>query len=333
MATGTDPHDVVVLLYDGIQMLDMTGPIDAFASANAFGANYRITNASLSGDDVVASAGTRIGADSAVDALPESIGTLLIPGAPNWQKSISDPALIDAVRSLAGRSTRTVSICAGAFPLAATGLLDGRRVATHWKLASHLAARFPRVTVDSAAIFVTDGHYVTSAGVTAGIDLTLSLIEHDHGATLAREVARDLVVFMARPGDQSQFSVRLEALTTHGTVVRSAMDAITSDPRRDHSLKALSAGAGVSSRHLTRLFLTETGHTPQHFVERIRLEAACALLTGGRDSLEHVAEQTGAGSSESLRRLFKRELGITPGTYRKRFATTARDEKGSHRAP
>jgi transcriptional regulator GlxA family with amidase domain len=325
MAPGTDSHDVVVLLYDGIQMLDVTGPIDAFASANAFGAHYRIINASLSGNDVIASAGTRIGADSAVDALPDSIGTLLIPGAPSWQKSISDPTLIDAVHTLSGRSTRTVSICAGAFPLAATGLLDGRRVATHWKLANHLAARFPSVTVDSAAIFVTDGKFITSAGVTAGIDLVLSLIEHDHGATLAREVARDLVVFMARPGDQSQFSVRLEALPTHGTVVRSAMDAITSDPRRDHSLKALSSGAGVSPRHLTRLFLIETGYTPQHFIDRIRLEAACALLTGGRDSLEHVAEQTGAGSSESLRRLFKRELGITPGTYRKRFGTTKRN--------
>jgi transcriptional regulator GlxA family with amidase domain len=325
MATDAEPHAVVVLVYDGIQMLDVTGPIDAFASATALGAQYRITSTSLTGRDVVTSSGVRLGVDAAVDALPESIGTLLVPGAPNWQRSISDPALIDAIRTLAGRSRRTVSICAGAFPLAATGLLNGRRVATHWKLANHLAARFPEVTVDSAAIFVTDGTYVTSAGVTAGIDLSLSLIEHDHGAALAREVARDLVVFMARPGDQSQFSVRLDALPTDSSVVRNVMNLITSDPRDNHSLRSLADAAGVSTRHLSRLFLIETGYTPQHFVDRTRLEAACALLTGGRDSLEHVAEQTGAGSSESLRRLFKRELGITPGSYRRRFQSTRRD--------
>ena len=325
MGLRAEPHAVVVLLYDGIQMLDVTGPVDAFASANALGAHYRVTTTSLTGQDVLTSSGVRLGVDAAVHALPGSIGTLLVPGAPNWQRSLSDPTLIDAVRALAKRSRRTVSICAGAFPLAATGLLNGRRVATHWKLASHLAARFPEVTVDSAAIFVTDGDYVTSAGVTAGIDLSLSLIEHDHGAPLAREVARDLVVFMARPGDQSQFSVRLDALPTDSSIVRDVMNLITSDPRANHSLRSLADFGGVSARHLSRLFLAETGYTPQHFVDRTRLEAACALLTGGRDSLEHVAEQTGIGSSESLRRLFRRELGITPGTYRRRFETTRRD--------
>ena len=325
MAPGTDPHHVVALLYDGIQMLDVTGPLDAFASANALGANYRITNASLTGRDVIASSGTRLGADSAVDALPATIGTLLIPGAPDWQRSISDATLIDSVRALAVRSRRTVSICAGAFPLAATGLLNGRRAATHWKLARHLAARFPDVTVDSAAIFVADGHFVTSAGVTAGIDLTLSLIEHDHGASLAREVAKDLVVFMARPGDQSQFSVRLEAPPTGSSAVRKVMDRITSDLTLNHSLQSLAGIAGLSPRHLSRQFVAETGYTPQQFTDRTRLEAACVMLTSGADSLEHIAERTGVGSSESLRRLFKREMGITPGAYRRRFASTRDD--------
>ncbi len=210
------------MLYDGIQVLDVTGPVDAFASSNTFGGRYRITNTSITGEDVMSSSGIRLGVDAPVEALPEGIGTLLVPGAPNWQASISDPALIDAVDTLAGRSRRTVSICARAFPLAATGLLNGRRAATHWKLAAHLAARFPDVDVDFAAIFVTDGKYVTLAGVTAGIDVTLSLIEHDHDAALAREVAEDLVVFMARPGDQSQFSVRLEALPTDNVHQRNA---------------------------------------------------------------------------------------------------------------
>jgi transcriptional regulator GlxA family with amidase domain len=320
--TDTGAHRVVVLLYDGIQALDVTGPMDAFASANALGATYELVATSLGGRDVVASSGLRLGIDTAADAVVDPIGTLLVPGAPDWQASISDPALVDTVRALAVRAHRVVSICAGAFPLAATGLLDGHAAATHWKLARHLAARFPDVAVDPAAIFVTSGRFVSSAGVTAGIDLTLSLIEQDHGATLAREVARDLVVFMARPGDQSQFSVRLEALPTNDSVVRAAMDSITADPHADHSLRVLAARTGVSPRHLSRLFLAETGYTPSHFVDRTRLEAACAMLIGGRSSLDQIAQRTGIGSDESLRRLFKRELGITPATYRRRFSTT-----------
>jgi transcriptional regulator GlxA family with amidase domain len=321
---GAEPHLVVVMVYDGIQMLDVTGPVDAFTSANALGARYRVVHASVTGSDVIASSGARLGVDTAADLVSDRIGTLLVPGAPDWQASITNAELVAAIRQLAQHSQRTVSICAGAFPLAATGLLDGRRAATHWKLARQLAARFPEVSVDAAAIFVTDGAYTTSAGVTAGIDLTLSLIEQDHGPTLARDVARDLVVFMARPGDQSQFSVRLEALPTNNSVVRDVMNTITADPRHNHTLGSLAASVGVSARHLSRLFLTETGHTPQHFVDRTRLEAACAILTSGPESLEHVAERTGVGSSESLRRLFQRELGLTPGAYRKRFKTTVR---------
>jgi transcriptional regulator GlxA family with amidase domain len=323
-ASDAETHDVVVVLYDGIQMLDVTGPVDAFTSANALGVQYRIVHVSITGSDVVASSGARLGVDTAAHLLTDRIDTLLVPGAPDWQASITNTDLVDTLRALAQRSRRTVSICAGAFPLAATGLLDGRRAATHWKLARQLAARFPDVEVDAAAIFITDGPFTTSAGVTAGIDLTLSLIEHDHGPALARDVARDLVVFMARPGDQSQFSVRLEALPTNNSVVRAAMNAVTEDPRRNHTLATLSAAAGVSPRHLSRIFLAETGHTPQHFVDRTRLEAACAILTSGQASLEYVAERTGVGSSESLRRLFQRELGLTPGAYRKRFKTTIR---------
>jgi transcriptional regulator GlxA family with amidase domain len=316
-------HRVVVMLYDGIQALDATGPMDAFASANAFGAAYELVTTSSSGRDVVASSGVRLGVDTPAGAVSGTIDTLLVPGAPDWQASISDPDLVDGVRTLAQHAQRVVSICAGAFPLAATGLLNGHAAATHWKLAKHLAARFPDVAVDPAAIFVTSGRFVTSAGVTAGIDLTLSLIEHDYGAAVAREVAKDLVVFMARPGDQSQFSVRLEALPTDNSAVRAAMNAITADPRADHSLRALAAAAGVSPRHLSRLFLAETGYTPHHFIDRTRLEAACVMLNSGRASLDQIAERSGIGSSESLRRLFKRELGITPATYRRRFTTTA----------
>ncbi|WP_193044792.1 GlxA family transcriptional regulator [Mycolicibacterium baixiangningiae] len=326
--TSPAAHHVVVLLYDGIQMLDATGPVDAFASANTVGGRYQVTHASISGDDVTASSGARLGVDVAAAGITSPIDTLLVPGTPDWQAGISDDALVDTVRTLALRSARTVAICAGAFPLAATGLLAGRRAATHWRLARHLAARFPDITVDPAAIFVTDGPYTTSAGVTAGIDLALSLIERDHGPSMARDVARDLVVFMARPGDQSQFSVRTEAIPTTNTVVRATMDTITADPAANHSLDRLAAAAAVSARHLSRLFHDETGYTPQRFVDRVRLESACNLLTGGQHSLDHIAERTGIGSSASLRRLFHRELGITPGAYRQRFRST---HAGGHR--
>jgi transcriptional regulator GlxA family with amidase domain len=321
-ADTAHPHRVVVLAFDGVQVLDVTGPVDAFASANSFGAHYLIATASITGADIVTSSGTRLGVDIAAADLTGPIDTLLIPGAPDWQAAISDPVLIGAVRALSARSARTVSICAGAFPLAATGLLDGRRVATHWKLAKHLAARFPAVRVDPAALFVHDGAYVTSAGVTAGIDLTLSLIEQDHGAALAREVAKDLVVFMARPGDQSQFSVRLAAQPTTNSVVRTVMDIVTTDPTANHSMPALAAAAGVSTRHLSRLFVADTGQSPMHFVDRTRLEAACAILVAGNDPLDTVAARTGVGSAETLRRLFLRELGVTPATYRRRFRST-----------
>ncbi|MCV7228447.1 GlxA family transcriptional regulator [Mycolicibacterium komossense] len=316
------PHHVVVLAFDGIQVLDVTGPVDAFASANTFDARYRITTASIDGTDVVTSSGTRLGMDIAAAAIGDPVDTLLVPGAPDWQAVISDVQLIDTVRALSERSARTVSICAGAFPLAATGLLDGRRAATHWKLVKHLTARFPAVRVDAGALFVSDGKYVTSAGVTAGIDLTLFLIEQDYGAAIAREVARDLVVFMARPGDQSQFSARLDALPTSNSVVRIVMDLVTADPQANHSQTSLAAAAGVSTRHLSRLFLAETGHSPTYFVDRTRLEAACALLVAGNDPLDLVAARTGVGSAETLRRLFLRELGVTPATYRKRFRST-----------
>jgi transcriptional regulator GlxA family with amidase domain len=190
-----EPHHVVVMVYDGIQMLDVTGrwtrsPRRMPSVRTIASGTHR------SAGDVVASSGARLGVDTAACQVPDKIGTLLVPGAPDWQAGITNTELVDALRTLARRSQRTVSICAGAFPLAATGLLDGRRAATHWKLARQLAARFPDIDVDAAAIFVTDGAYTTSAGVTAGIDLTLSLIERDQGLRW-RDVARDLVVFMA----------------------------------------------------------------------------------------------------------------------------------------
>ncbi len=179
-----------------------------------------------------------------------------------------------------------------------------------------------RDRVDSDPVFARDGHVFTSAGVTAGIDLALALVEADHGAGIAREVARQLVVFMARPAGQSQFSARLSVRSAGHPVLRAAMDAITTDPSADHATDRLAARAGVSPRHLTRLFRVHTGMSPGRYVESIRVEQAQALLEGGADSVEAVATSAGFGSSETMRRVFHQHLGISPTTYRARFRTT-----------
>ncbi|MEU8378123.1 helix-turn-helix domain-containing protein, partial [Streptosporangium sp. NPDC048865] len=236
---------------------------------------------------------------------------------------VADQDLLALVEELARRSARVTSVCAGAFVLAQTGVLDGRRAATHWRLAAQLAAAYPRVRVEPDPVFVRDGHVVTSAGVTAGIDLALSLVEADHGAALARDVARELVVFMARPGGQSQFSARLAPREAAHPVLRFVMDAVMADPATPHGLESLARDAGVSARHLSRLFRRETGTTLGHYLESVRLEAAQALLEAGNNPVDKVAEESGFGSAETMRRVFQHTLGIAPTTYRARFRTTA----------
>ncbi|MEU1294138.1 MULTISPECIES: GlxA family transcriptional regulator [unclassified Streptomyces] len=315
-------HVVAVVAFDDVQLLDVTGPVEVFTTANAYGAAYDVRLVSLTGRDVRTSAGVRIGVDGTPADLPGRIGTLVVPGRETTAFGPADDALIGAVTELSGRADRVASVCAGAFVLAEAGLLEGRRAATHWQLAAELAARFPRVTVETDPLFVRDGRIITSAGVTAGIDLALALIEEDHGAGPARDVARKLVVFMARPGGQSQFSVRLAPERHLDPALRRVLDAVTADPAADHPLASLAAEAGLSTRHLRRLFREKVGTTPGRFVESVRVEAARALLEAGDDTVEQVARQAGFGSSESLRRAFQNTLGVPPTTYRARFRTT-----------
>jgi transcriptional regulator GlxA family with amidase domain len=313
-------RDVLVVVYDGVRLLDVTGPLEVFAVANEHGGEYRSRLASPDGHDVVANTGTRLGVDLSLSSADARGATLVVPGGPNWLHTISDAGLLDEIRRLSGQSARTASVCAGAFALAAAGLLDGRRATTHWELADQLARRFPLVEVDSDAIFVQDGSVITSAGVTSGIDLALALVEKDLGAETARLVAKQLVVFLQRPGGQSQFSVRLSAGQARHELIRKALDAITSDPAGDHSLEVLASRAGVSGRHLTRLFHDEVGTTPARFVEKVRVEAAQALLEATTDPLDVIARQVGLGSAETLRRAFSRVLNTTPGRHRARFS-------------
>jgi transcriptional regulator GlxA family with amidase domain len=314
---------VAVLAFGGVQLLDLTGPVEVLTTANNHGARYDLRIVSASGEDVHTSSGVRVGVDGSVAELPRRLGTLIVPGSPDWRGAVGDPALISLVADLAGRARRTASVCAGAFLLAEAGLLRGRRAATHWQLADDLAHRYPDIQVEPDPLFVRDGTVITSAGITAGIDLTLALIEEDHGPELARAVAQFLVVFMARPGGQSQFSTRTGAPYPERGTVRAAMDAVSADPAGDHSLHTMARRAGVSSRHLGRLFRGELGTTPAQFVESVRLEAARALLESGDRSIDLIAERAGFGSAETMRRAFQYALGVSPSTYRARFRTTA----------
>ncbi|GAA2454359.1 GlxA family transcriptional regulator [Streptomyces glaucus] len=313
---------VAVVAFDDVQLLDVTGPAEVLTTANSFGARYDVRLVSPTGRDVRTSSGVRLGVEGTPAALPECLDTLIVPGRRDWRHAVADTGLAALTAELSGRARRTASVCAGAFVLAAAGLLDGRRAATHWELAADLARAFPGVRVEADPLFVRDGSITTSAGVTAGVDLALSLVEEDHGPETARDTARRLVVFMARPGGQSQFSARLVTHRSDSAVVRRVMDAVVTDPAAGHDLPSLARRAGVSPRHLGRLFRAETGMTPGQYVEAVRTEAAQALLESGARTLEEVARLAGFGSSETLRRVFQQRLGVAPSAYRARFRST-----------
>jgi transcriptional regulator GlxA family with amidase domain len=221
------------------------------------------------------------------------------------------------------RTRRLASICTGSFILASAGLLRGKRATTHWRHARLLARAFPDVLVEPDAIFVRDGQVLTSAGVSAGIDLALALVEEDYGAKLVRSVARSLVVYLKRAGGQSQFSVLVEADPPPKSALRAVTDAIAANPAADHSVKNLAAQASVSTRQLTRLFQSELGTTPARYVEMVRIDAARAALDAGR-TVADTAHLAGFGSAETLRRVFVNNLGVSPKAYRDRFRTTSR---------
>ncbi|SEE28428.1 GlxA family transcriptional regulator [Streptomyces sp. Ag109_O5-10] len=320
--TGRKPLLVTVLVFPGVRLLDVTGPIEVFTTANDFGGRYRVRTVSPDGADVVTASGTGLRVDLAASQVREASDVVVVPGGPEWPSLIKDDALLDAIRALDARSCRTASVCTGAFLLAAAGLLDGRRATTHWRFADQLALRYPRVTAEMDALFVRDGHIMTSAGVSAGIDLSLALVEEHLGADVARAVAKDMVVFMQRPGGQSQFSVRTHTPRARQEMLRRVLDTVAEDPSAPHTLAAMARRAGVSARHMSRLFHEEMSTTPARYVEQVRLEAARAMLEEGDGPMATVARRTGFGSPESLRRAFTRHLGVTPGVYRARFRTT-----------
>jgi transcriptional regulator GlxA family with amidase domain len=317
--TAHGTGEVIFAVSDGVLLLDMAGPVQVFNSAGG----YRVRLASLDGHPVRTDAGFSVSVDLALSDVDTAVDTLVVPGYPRQEFPL--PAgLVDSVRRIAPRARRVVSVCSGAFVLAEAGLLDGRRATTHWVVCAEFASRFPQVAVEPDAIYVRDGPVVTSAGVSAGIDLALALVGEDHGEDRARAVAKYLVVFLQRPGGQSQFSARGAVTTPRNPTLRRALDMVQANPSADHRLATMAAELAVSERHLTRLFRRELGSTPAQFVERLRVEAAQELLESGDAPAPAVASACGFGSAETMRRAFLRVLGVAPSTYRHRFRLSDR---------
>ena len=319
-------RSVLITLFDQVQSLDVTGPLEVFATASsvvagqvgagAGGPAYEIRTASVGGQAVRTTSGLTIVPDTAL-ADQETPHTVLVPGGQGSRAPA--PELIGWLRTHAPEAERIVSVCTGTFVLAEAGLLDGRRVTTHWANCAKLAQRYPGVTVLPEPIFVRDGNVATSAGVTAGIDLALALVEEDIGRGAALAVARHLVVFLRRPGGQAQFSAQLRAQAARRAPLRDVQQWITEHPDADLSVETLAERASLSPRQFARAFAAETGVPPGRHVAATRLEAARRMLEDGDDGIEQVARACGYPSCEAMRRAFVRALGVPPASYRSRF--------------
>jgi transcriptional regulator GlxA family with amidase domain len=315
-----DRRSIVVLGFENAQSLDISGPLEVFAIAERLSpGRYRHTIVSPDGEPFATGSGLRIAPDCALGDVGGAIDTLVIAGGPGVAAARRDAALVEALAGAAGRSRRVASVCTGAFLLAETGLLDGRRAATHWSAVDRLAERYPDVEVDPDAIFVRDGDIWTSAGVTAGIDLALALVEEDHSRALALEIARWLVVFAKRPGGQAQFSAPLAAQLAERPPIRAAQEHARARPDADLSVESLAGHAQMSVRGFARAFRREVGVTPAAYVEAVRVERAVQMLQTTSAGADQIAAACGFGTAETLRRAFRRRMGVTPGEYRDRF--------------
>jgi transcriptional regulator GlxA family with amidase domain len=322
--TPSSVRVVELLAFPLVQLLDVTGPVQVFATANDFVLEsggrppYELKVVAQSGAQVMASAGLKLSTQS----LPlegAAVDTLMVAGGRGVEAAAADPVIIDWVKLRAKRARRVASVCTGAFLLAASGLLDGRRAATHWSYCAELARRFPKVRVESDPIFVRDGSVWSSAGVTAGIDLALALVEEDLGPSLALAVARYLVVFMKRPGGQAQFSTAL-ALQAADNKFGALHEWINKHLGDDLPLPVLADRAGMSERSFSRRYAEATGLTPARAIERLRVEAARQLLAESGLPAKRISQRCGFGSEETMRRSFLRLLAVTPQEYRTRFS-------------
>lgn len=326
------PVRVAILVFDGVKMLDFAGAAEVFAEANLFGGRYELIFVSPDGDDVSTSVGMTVRASAGPDEVGP-VDIVIVPGSELPPPVFVTPAVLDAARILAGRADRIASVCSGAFVLARLGLLTGRRATTHWKFVDLLARMHPEITVEPDSIFVRDGEIYTSAGVAAGIDLAIALVEEDLGADVARQTAQGLLVYMQRAGGQSQFSAPLQAPVPTTPLVRAVVEAITSDPAAAHTVESLARSASVSPRHFSRRFRQEMGCTTTEYVASVRLDIAKTYLDRGY-AVAATAAEAGFSSPEALRRAFVSRLGISPLRYQRRFlSTNVADQEGNVSAP
>jgi len=324
------PRQVTILVYPGVQSLDVTGPLEVFAGAQRIieaegrpDRGYEVQLVAARPGPLRTSSGLTITPDRTLPGTPAQIDTLLVPGGAGRLELDQEAEILDWLARASGPARRTASVCTGAFLLAGAGLLDGRRATTHWAHAASLQRRFPRVLVEADPIYLRDGAIWTSAGVSAGMDLALALVEEDLDRELALTIARHLVLFLRRPGNQSQFSATLLSQQPAREPLREIQRLIVEDVAGEHSVEALAARAHMSPRHLARTFRAETGVTPARFVERVRLEAARRRLEETGDPVGVVAVACGFGTAETMRRVFLRVLDVGPAEYRRRFRSSA----------
>jgi transcriptional regulator GlxA family with amidase domain len=306
---------VVILAFPEVQSLDVAGPAEVFATAGS----YEVEVVAPDPEPFFMSNGMRVVPAAAIDDLDGPIDTLMVAGGAGSRDAASDERVLEWVRSAAKRSRRVTSVCTGAFVLAAAGLLDGRRATTHWQWCDLLAGLFPAIDVERDSIYVVDGPVYTSAGVTAGMDLALALVEQDLGPRIARDVAQQLVIFLRRPGGQSQFSAPLAALPAEHEPLRDLQAWIPANVGADLSVDALAERVAMSPRNFARTFRRETGVTPAAYVESVRVEQARIALESSRAPIDTVAIECGFGTVETMRRSFHRRLGVGPAAYRSRF--------------
>ncbi|REG51265.1 transcriptional regulator GlxA family with amidase domain [Paraburkholderia sp. BL6669N2] len=313
---------VAIAIFPGVQALDVAGPVDVFSEANRFIAPadaYEVRLLSAEAAPLRASNGMMLVADATFDTARGPFDLALVAGGPALPDVVPDTPLLEWLANVATKCSRYGSICTGAFALGHAGLLDERNVTTHWQHAAQLAAQFPKARVDFDRIYLRDGQLVTSAGVTAGIDLSLALVAEDHGPYTALAVAKRLVVFAQRQGGQSQFSPYLTAPADDTSPVAKVQAHVMERIRESFSVKQLADVAGMSARNFARVFVQETGVTPHEFVERARVDAARKLLESSGAALKAIAYDCGFGTADRMRIVFTKRIGATPMQYRERF--------------
>ena len=338
-------REVAILLFDGVQSLDVTGPLEVFSGAarvldsresGAAGngpAGYKVTTLSSDGAPLRTSSGLQLVPDGSFADRPVQLDTLIVPGGRGSRAAAADERLLAWVREASASARRTASVCTGAFVLASAGLLDGHRATTHWSAAKRLAQMHPSVDVDPDPIFIRDGELWTSAGVTAGMDLALALVEDDHDREAALTIARHLVLFLRRPGNQSQFSATLAAQEPQREPLREVQRRVVENVAAAHTVEEMAAHACMSPRHFARAFRAETGVTPARYVERVRLEAARRRLEDTAEPIASIAAACGFGTAETMRRVFLRALEVGPAEYRRRFQSIKRRHGDEHGDP